>query len=111
MHTNSTPSPLSELRNYLVGLADEFRAERQFGVLLEVDTVRDIAKDDSARLGIATNLILAAERQDLTAAELIEKVLADGRVDPSEHPLLQNALALIRDSAGNDHRATELVSA
>lgn len=109
MHTPS--HPLQELRNYLVGLADEFRAQRQFGPLLEVNTVQDIARDDSARLGIASDLCLAAERQDLTAADLIVKVLEDGVVDASEVAALRNALLLIRDSAANDQEAATLVSA
>lgn len=109
MHTTAT-APLQELRNYLVGLADEFRSERKFSALLEVETVKDIAQDDSKRLGKATLLLHAAEKQDLTAADLIRRVLSDGVVDESEVGVLRNALVLIEGSAVNDHEASELVA-
>lgn len=109
MHTTAL-APLQELRNYLVALADEFRTERKFGVLLEINTVEDIARDDSKRLGKATLLLHAAEKQDLTAADLIRKVLSDGCVDESEVGVLRNALVLIEGSAINDHEAADLVA-
>jgi hypothetical protein len=109
MHTTA-PAPLQELRNYLVGLADEFRGQRHFAGLLEVETVRDIARDDSKRLGIAGKLLIAAEHEDLTAADLIRKVLSDGCVDESEVGVLRNALVLIERSAIKDHEAAGLVA-
>lgn len=106
-----SPSPLAELRDYLCGIADEFRSARKFHELTEVQTVQDIATDDSKRLGIAGGLLLAAEQQDLNAADIIERILADGKVEAVEMPLLRNALALIKGSAVNDHKAVTLVTA
>lgn len=110
MHTTTAHAPLAELRDYLVGLADEFRSHRKFSELLETETLHDIAKDDSKRLGMAGQLILAAETQDVTAAKLIERILEDGKVDAGEVPLLRNALSLIKGSARNDHKAADLVA-
>jgi hypothetical protein len=98
---------LDELRAFLTGAQARARADRQIGPLLDLEIGGDIAAEAGDFTTALRQRAHTARCADDEAARHLELVLADGRVDPEEIPLLHTALKHIRRSAQHDHHLAE----
>lgn len=98
---------LGEAVGYVADLIAAYRIRRQYRELLDVEALADILRDLRADIGQAAARVYTAEQADIAAAQLLERVLDDGRVTAAEIPHLQAALRHILNSAAADHDAGE----
>lgn len=99
--------PLAELSTYLRSWLRELRAQRQHATILEVETLGDIVAEGRTAAAALAATAHRARVADDEAATLLAKVLADGRVDLGEIPLLRRAQRHITTSASLDHDLAE----
>lgn len=102
---------VTELCHYLKVCARELRGNRQFGPLLDVETAGEIAQEaarDEQRMGALAHRARIADDE---AGQMIDTVLADGKVTPAEIALLRKARRHITASAEADHNLAEGLTA
>jgi hypothetical protein len=102
---------LREIRNYLQLWGRECRAAHQYGTALEIKVLDDIAAE-----AVADEKKLAAQAHrarvnDDEAGQLLDAVLADGRVTPGEITTLKKARRHVAASAQADHDLAEGLTA
>ena len=101
---------LAELRSRLTAFAATLRGRRLHGDQLEAEVCLDVVADAATEQGRAGRLAYTAEQADLEAGKLLDTVLADGRVTPTEIRTLRTARRHVRRSATADRRITESLS-
>lgn len=107
MSQPATISPLAELRHFVRGWVGDLRRACDWRNLVEAEAVESITADLVAQRRREAAAAHRAEVNDLEAAKLLERVLADGKVTPGEMPMLGRALRHVHHSAQADHQLTE----
>lgn len=102
--------PLVELAHYLRVWAGDCRREQHYAVLVEIETVSEIAAEALAGQRTLAATAHGARVADDEAATLLDRVLADGRVTRAELPLLRLARRHIARSSAADHNLSETLS-
>lgn len=98
---------LTELSAHIAGFRDTLRHRRAYADVLHVEVAQDIAADIAAQQGRVGRLAYTAQQSDLEARQLLDRVLADGRITPAEVPLLRTARRHVLRSAERNHQITE----
>lgn len=94
-------NPLTELRAYLGAFAERCQSARWSAALFHVSVVQDIAADVSKNTRNIEDRAYSAQQADHEAMTILDEVLEDGRVSPSEI----SRLRLARRHIGNSERA------
>jgi hypothetical protein len=101
--------PITEMRRFLQGALREFRGSRHVDGELIIEGALDVQADVEKVATLVRDTTHKAETCDREATKIIDDVLADGRVDPSEIAALRKARRLTNRSAELDHDASEIV--
>jgi hypothetical protein len=100
--------PVTELRRLFRGWLKDINNLRAYREENYVNAAKQIAEEDAARWQQTNVATHKAKVYDEEALTLLDTVLADGRVEPSEIPALKKARAMTQHSARFDAEAGEL---
>ena len=97
----------TQIRFYLGSWIKDLRRDRDYGNVLEAETLATIAAEGAAAAHQCAALAHRARVADDEATRIIDQVLADGNVTVAELPLLRTARRHITQSARHDHNLAE----
>jgi hypothetical protein len=101
-------SPVSELCQYVGTFAARCKASRWYGAVFHVEVCRVIVANAVTQQRHIAARAYTAEQADHEAVRIMEEVLEDGRVTPSEIKRLRLAQRHIRNSEKADASIVEL---
>jgi len=99
--------PLDELRSWLRASAARFVSLRLFAAKAREEVALDIAADAVQHSNALAAAAHSAETHDREAVQILDRVLADGAVEPIEIAELRRVRALTARSAETDHDIAE----
>jgi hypothetical protein len=108
MNTVRAINPIVELYHYAAGWLRACKVNRSHGEELGVEILQDIVAENMRHAGKIEAVTHAAETHDREAMRLLDDVLEDGKVDPSEITSLKKARNMVQHSARCDHDAGEM---
>ena len=98
-------NPLPELRSYLTAFADRCHAANWLPALFHVTVAQDIVEDEVRVQRKIEDRAYAAQQADREAIQILDEVLEDGHVSPSEI----SRLRLARRHIASSERADEAI--